>query len=123
MTINEEDRKSLCNTEEEIVMLIELFGMALFAGSVVLKAKEEAKKEAKRKQREWNEYSTNEKIDEMLNGAETYFEGEAEELKRSLKKRLRLFSDDEIRKALRNTSLPDWKRELVEEEADRRGIS
>lgn len=95
-------------------MLGELFALAVFGVSAYCKIKDEAEKTNK----DWNTLN----IEEKGNCVRGAMETELERQKKYFKNVIRGWDDDKIKKALEKRDYSDWKYQIVEDEADRRGL-
>lgn len=98
----------------EKTMLGELFALAVLGVSAYCKVKDEAEKTNK----DWGSLSNEEKMD-CARGA---MESELKKQERNLRSEIRKWDDDKVKRALEVIDYSDWKYQLIEDEATRRGL-
>ena len=93
-------------------MLGELLSLAIVGAGAYLNIKEEA----------WDDMDFSEKQEKFMETMGKKVDQQVEKQRRALKKQMIEWDDSDVIQALSNDDLSDWKRSIVEEEAERRGL-
>ena len=104
-------------------MLGELLSLAIVGAGAYLNIKEEAKNtKSKKSEKAWDDMDFSEKQEKIMETMGKKVDQQVEKQRRSLKKQMIEWDDSDVIQALSNDDLSDWKRSIVEEEAERRGL-
>ena len=104
-------------------MLGELLSLALVGAGAYLNIKEEAKNtKSKKSEKAWDDMDFSEKQEKFMETMGKKVDQQVEKQRRALKKQMIEWDDSDVIQALSNDDLSDWKRSIVEEEAERRGL-
>jgi polyribonucleotide nucleotidyltransferase len=104
-------------------MLGELLSLAIVGAGAYLNIKEEAKNtKSKKSEKAWDDMDFSEKQEKIMETMGKKVDQQVEKQRRALKKQMIEWDDSDVIQALSNDDLSDWKRSIVEEEAERRGL-
>ena len=104
-------------------MLGELLSLAIVGAGAYLNIKEEAKNtKSKKSEKAWDDMDFSEKQEKIMETLGKKVDQQVEKQRRALKKQMIEWDDSDVIQALSNDDLSDWKRSIVEEEAERRGL-
>lgn len=104
-------------------MLGELLSLAIVGAGAYLNIKEEAKNtKSKKSEKAWDDIDFSEKQEKIMETMGKKVDQQVEKQRRALKKQMIEWDDSDVIQALSNDDLSDWKRSIVEEEAERRGL-
>lgn len=104
-------------------MLGELLSLAIVGAGAYLNIKEEAKNtKSKKSEKAWDDMDFSEKQEKFMKTMGKKVDQQVEKQRRALKKQMIEWDDSDVIQALSNDDLSDWKRSIVEEEAERRGL-
>lgn len=104
-------------------MLGELLSLAIVGAGAYLNIKEEAKNtKPKKSEKAWDDMDFSEKQEKIMETMGKKVDQQVEKQRRALKKQMIEWDDSDVIQALSNDNLSDWKRSIVEEEAERRGL-
>ena len=104
-------------------MLGELLSLAIGGAGAYLNIKEEAKNtKSKKSEKAWDDMDFSEKQEKIMETMGKKVDQQVEKQRRALKKQMIEWDDSDVIQALSNDDLSDWKRSIVEEEAERRGL-
>lgn len=104
-------------------MLGELLSLAIVGAGAYLNIKEEAKNtKSKKSEKAWDDMDFSEKQEKFMETMGKKVNQQVEKQRRALKKQMIEWDDSDVIQALSNDDLSDWKRSIVEEEAERRGL-
>ena len=104
-------------------MLGELLSLAIVGAGAYLNIKEEAKNtKSKKSEKAWDDMDFSEKQEKIMETMGKKVDQQVEKQRRALKKQMIEWNDSDVIQALSNDDLSDWKRSIVEEEAERRGL-
>ena len=104
-------------------MLGELLSLAIVGAGAYLNIKEEAKNtKPKKSEKAWDDMDFSEKQEKFMKTMGKKVDQQVEKQRRALKKQMIEWDDSDVIQALSNDDLSDWKRSIVEEEAERRGL-
>ena len=104
-------------------MLGELLSLAIVGAGAYLNIKEEAKNtKQKKSEKAWDDMDFSEKQEKIMETMGKKVDQQVEKQRRALKKQMIEWDDSDVIQALSNDNLSDWKRSIVEEEAERRGL-
>ena len=104
-------------------MLGELLSLAIVGSGAYLNIKEEAKNtKSKKSEKAWDDMDFSEKQEKIMETMGKKVDQQVEKQRRALKKQMIEWDDSDVIQALSNDDLSDWKRSIVEEEAERRGL-
>ena len=104
-------------------MLGELLSLAIVGAGAYLNIKEEAKNtKPKKSEKAWDDMDFSEKQEKIMETMGKKVDQQVEKQRRALKKQMIEWDDSDDIQALSNDNLSDWKRSIVEEEAERRGL-
>lgn len=104
-------------------MLGELLSLAIVGAGAYLNIKEEAKNtKSKKSEKAWDDMDFSEKQEKFMETMGKKVDQQVEKQRRALKKQMIEWDDSDVIQALSNDDLSDWKRSIVEEEAERRGL-
>ena len=104
-------------------MLGELLSLAIVGAGAYLNIKEEAKNtKSKKSEKAWDDMDFSEKQEKFTETMRKKVDQQVEKQRRALKKQMIEWDDSDVIQALSNDDLSDWKRSIVEEEAERRGL-
>lgn len=104
-------------------MLGELLSLAIVGAGAYLNIKEEAKNtKSKKSEKAWDDMDFSEKQEKIMETMGKKVDQQVEKQRRALKKQMIEWDDSDVIQALSNDNLSDWKRSIVEEEAERRGL-
>lgn len=104
-------------------MLGELLSLAIVGAGAYLNIKEEAKNtKPKKSEKAWDDMDFSEKQEKIMETMGKKVDQQVEKQRRVLKKQMIEWDDSDVIQALSNDNLSDWKRSIVEEEAERRGL-
>lgn len=104
-------------------MLGELLSLAIVGAGAYLNIKDEAKNtKSKKSEKAWDDMDFSEKQEKIMETMGKKVDQQVEKQRRALKKQMIEWDDSDVIQALSNDDLSDWKRSIVEEEAERRGL-
>lgn len=104
-------------------MLGELLSLAIVGAGAYMNIKEEAKNtKSKKSEKAWDDMDFSEKQEKFMETMGKKVDQQVEKQRRALKKQMIEWDDSDVIQALSNDDLSDWKRSIVEEEAERRGL-
>lgn len=104
-------------------MLGELLSLAIVGAGAYMNIKEEAKNtKPKKSEKAWDDMDFSEKQEKFMETMGKKVDQQVEKQRRALKKQMIEWDDSDVIQALSNDDLSDWKRSIVEEEAERRGL-
>ena len=104
-------------------MLGELLSLAIVGAGAYLNIKEEAKNtKSKKSEKACDDMDFSEKQEKFMETMRKKVDQQVEKQRRALKKQMIEWDDSDVIQALSNDDLSDWKRSIVEEEAERRGL-
>ena len=104
-------------------MLGELLSLAIVGAGAYLNIKEEAKNtKPKKSEKAWDDMDFSEKQEKIMETMGKKVDQQVEKQRRALKKQMIEWDDSDVIQALSNDNLSDWKRSIVEEEAERTGL-
>ena len=104
-------------------MLGELLSLAIVGAGAYMNIKEEAKNtKPKKSEKAWDDMDFSEKQEKFMETMRKKVDQQVEKQRRALKKQMIEWDDSDVIQALSNDDLSDWKRSIVEEEAERRGL-
>ena len=104
-------------------MLGELLSLAIVGAGAYMNIKEEAKNtKPKKSEKAWDDMDFSEKQEKIMETMGKKVDQQVEKQRRALKKQMIEWDDSDVIQALSNDNLSDWKRSIVEEEAERRGL-
>ena len=117
-------------------MLGELLSLAIVGAGAYMNIKEEAKNTKPKKsekawddmdfsekqEKAWDDMDFSEKQEKFMETMRKKVDQQVEKQRRALKKQMIEWDDSDVIQALSNDDLSDWKRSIVEEEAERRGL-
>lgn len=104
-------------------MLGELLSLAIVGAGAYMNIKEEAKNtKSKKSEKAWDDMDFSEKQEKFMETMGKKVDQQVEKQRRALKKQMIEWDDSDVIQALSDDNLSDWKRSIVEEEAERRGL-
>lgn len=104
-------------------MLGELLSLAIVGAGAYMNIKEEAKNtKSKKSEKAWGDMDFSEKQEKFMETMGKKVDQQVEKQRRALKKQMIEWDDSDVIQALSDDNLSDWKRSIVEEEAERRGL-
>ena len=100
-----------------------MLSLAIVGAGAYLNIKEEAKNtKPKKSEKAWDDMDFSEKQEKIMETMGKKVDQQVEKQRRALKKQMIEWDDSDVIQALSNDNLSDWKRSIVEEEAERRGL-